>query len=241
VTTLALLCATGAAFGLAPRSLLEIAPERLDVLIPSRIGTWQAITSGPQQVSLFAVDEDGGNPMERVYDDSLLRSYVHEDGRQMMVAIAYDRVQREEDRVHRPEICYVAQGFTILSDEAVTLSLNEGVSRAIEGRQMIAKNGGRLEAISYWIRIGDTFTQNPWRSRIYIIQEGLAGRLHDGILVRVSEIIPNIGDAPDSFARQERFLDELVARVSPSAAELLASSARSSAAVPGSTDTSRAK
>jgi EpsI family protein len=192
-------------------------------------------------VSLFAVDENGANPMDRVYDDSLLRSYVREDGRQMMVAIAYDQVQREEDRVHRPEICYLAQGFTILSDEAVTLSLKEGVPRAIEGRQMIAKNGGRLEAVSYWIRIGDTFTQNPWRSRLYVIQEGLAGRLHDGILVRVSEIIPNIRDAPESFARQEKFLDDLVARVSPPAAELLASSGRPNGAALPSKGTGRAQ
>jgi len=211
------------AVALAPRTVVEHAPSELGAAIPNEFSNWHATDAGLQQVALFATDENGQNPMQTVYDDSFLRSYVSADGAQMMVAVAYDRVQREEDRVHRPEICYIAQGFHILSDQPVTFHLDAAGRRDIEGRQMLAQKRGRLEAVSYWIRIGDSFTQNPWRSRAYVLTQGLAGKLHDGILVRVSQVIDNPEDASQSFAAQERFLDSMLANVSTPTAIALAS------------------
>jgi EpsI family protein len=226
VATLAMLGAAGAAIALAPHRVFEGAPaDRLEALIPISLGVWQMVPTTTQQVSLFAVDEDGGNPMQKVYDDSLLRTYRDGAGHLMMIAIAYDHVQREEDRVHRPEICYVAQGFHIMADTPVTLRIKGAPAPEIEGRRMLTQNGSRLEAVSYWIRIGSSFTQNPWRSRFYVIAEGMAGRLHDGVLVRVSELVAQPGDVATSYARQDEFLGALMSNLSPAATRLLASTA----------------
>jgi EpsI family protein len=211
------------AVALAPRTVVEQPPAELGAAVPTEFSNWRAANSTLQQVGLFATDENGRNPMQTVYDDSFLRSYESNDGTQMMVAVAYDRVQREEDRVHRPEICYIAQGFHILSDEPVTFHLDAAGNREIEGRRMLAQKSGRLEAVSYWIRIGNSFTQNPWRSRAYVLAEGLTGKLHDGILVRVSQVIESPADATRAFATQERFLDSMLANVSTSTAAALAS------------------
>ena len=206
---------------LAPTHVVESVPFLLNSVIPTKFATWSAVDDGPQQVSLFATDENGQNPMNEVYDDSLLRSYVDIAGNRVMVAIAYDHVQREEDRVHRPEICYIAQGFSILSDTPFTFNF-PGSFPAIQGRRMLARHGSRLEAVSYWIRTGDSFTENPWRSRSYVISEGLAGRLHDGILVRTSEIIRSPLDALSSFTRQQVFLNSLLTSVDVKTEVLLA-------------------
>ncbi len=218
---LAMLAASAAAIALAPSVVVEKPDGHLAELIPTTLGVWQSMESGAEQVSLFTVDEEGGNPMDRAYDDSLLRSYVDRDGHVIMLAIGYDRVQREEDRVHRPEICYIAQGFKILSDSSVSYNIASRPPLSIEGRRMLARSGPRLEAVSYWIRMGNTFAQNPWTSRAYVIREGLAGRLHDGILVRVSEIIRSDGDASGSYLRQEAFLNEMLQALAPAASHML--------------------
>jgi EpsI family protein len=207
---------------LAPTHIVEAQSGSLDQLIPKQFAGWLQAKVTQNQVSLFAVDENGGNAMQAVYDDSLLRTYVERDGAQVMLAIAYDRVQREEDRVHRPEICYIAQGFSILQDAEAEFTITIGGNqRLIEGRQMLARSGNRLEAVAYWIRVGKVFTQNPWKSRAYIMREGLAGRLHDGILVRTSQIIKSPQDFQRSLDTQGRFLDDLLGNVQPAGEKIL--------------------
>jgi EpsI family protein len=224
VAMLAMLCAALGSSALVPRTVVERAPERLERLIPKDMPGWREAPSSAALVSLITTDEGDVTSMQRSYDDSLLRSFWSADGRQMMLAIAYDQVQREERRVHRPELCYVSQGFQILYDEPATFHLRRGGSRNIEGRRMLTRQGARIEAVSFWIRTGDRFSQNPWHSRLYVVSEGLAGRLHDGILVRVSEIIANPSEADASFARQAQFLDDFVGQLDGPAARFIASS-----------------
>lgn len=223
VAMLAMLCAALGSMALVPRTVVEKAPDRLERLVPRDLGEWREAPSSAPPVSLFTLDEKNANLLQRSYDDSLLRSFWNSDGRQMMLAIAYDGIQREEDRVHRPELCYLGQGFQILFDEPATFFLHQSAPRRIEGRRMLTRQGARIEAVSYWIRMGDSFSQNPWHSRLYVVSEGLAGRLHDGILVRVSEIIANPSEADASFARQAQFLDDLVGRLDGPAARFIAS------------------
>ena len=207
---------------LSPQEVVENTHPKLESQIPPSFVDWRQIQSGSQQVSLFATDENGNDPTQAAYDDSLLRSYDRQDGKTIMLAIAYDRIQREESRVHRPEICYLAQGFRIIYDRDAIFNLPAGGHRRVEGRQMLTVRGTRWEAVSFWIRLGDTFTQNPWRSRIYVITEGLAGRLHDGLLLRTSEIIQGPEAAEASFKRQEVFMDDLASSLTPAgAAEIL--------------------
>ncbi len=54
--------------------------------------------------------------------------------------------------------------------------------------RMLVKAPGRTEAVSYWIRIGNVFTENPWAIRYHILKQGLAGKAVDGVLVRASRI-----------------------------------------------------
>ena len=226
VVTLAMFVAAMLAHVLVPTHVVDRQSGTLDSLIPSQFGSWSIAKDSLKQVSLFAVDENGNNPMQDAYDDSLLRTYSRADGTQIMLAIAYDRIQREENRVHRPEICYIAQGFSILQDHEADFHLTlEGSERMIEGRRMLARSGNRLEAVAYWIRVGDVFTQNPWKSRAYVLTEGLVGRLHDGVLVRTSQIIRSPQEFDTSLMAQEKFLDQLVRSVQPAGQKILANTA----------------
>ncbi|MGA2551158.1 MAG: exosortase C-terminal domain/associated protein EpsI [Burkholderiaceae bacterium] len=219
---IAMVAASGIAVAMAPTHFIVEPGSPLEVMVPTRFAGWENMTSPLEQVSLIATKDGQPDPMQLVYDDSLLRTYTREDGAQIMIALAYDKSQREEDRVHRPEICYISQGFRILSDNEALFSVRDAAGQPIVGRRMLTQRGTRLEAVSYWIRIGDTYTQNPWVSRFYVLKEGLLGRVHDGMLVRVSQIVSRQGDVEQSFREQDHFLDELTRALAPDEARIVA-------------------
>jgi EpsI family protein len=86
---------------------------------------------------------------------------------------------------------------------------------------MIATHPRRIEPVLYWVRIGDTISSSAWQTRLYILKEGLGGRIPDGILVRTSQILRTQDGVPESHALQGRFLRELVEAMPNSGRDLL--------------------
>jgi EpsI family protein len=153
-----------------------------------------------------------------------MRAYANSRGDVVLLALAYGRNQRQEIKIHRPDVCYTAQGFELVSRSRVLLPIADAAGRPIAGTRMLVKAPGRLEVVSYWIRVGDVYTDNPWSLRYYIFEEGIRGRAPDGILVRASQIIgPGGPTATQEFEIQERFLAELVSALPASARRLLVS------------------
>jgi EpsI family protein len=76
--------------------------------------------------------------------------------------------------------------------------------------------------VVYWVRIGDTVSRNPWQTRWYILREGVAGRIPDGILVRTSQVVRSADRKEASVALQQRFLADLLAALPPAQRALLA-------------------
>jgi EpsI family protein len=140
-----------------------------------------------------------------------------------MLALAYGKNQRQEIKVHRPELCYPAQGFKVLSIHPQTF---QGIHSAVNdsdvtGQRMVVDAKGSKEIVSYWIRIGDTYSSSPWRIRWQILQEGLQGRMTDGILVRVSQRVSADTDPVPHHQLLEKFAGELVAALPKSTSAYL--------------------
>ncbi len=92
----------------------------------------------------------------------------------------------------------------------------------IEGERMLVQSTARMEAVSYWIRIGGLYSKNPWATRYYIFEQGLKGRALDGILVRVSQLVADPAQVSEQvYSRQERFVTDLVGALPPAARRLL--------------------
>lgn len=53
------------------------------------------------------------NNLDKLYSQTLTRTYINNDGYRIMLSVAYGENQLSSDvtQVHRPEFCYVAQGF----------------------------------------------------------------------------------------------------------------------------------
>jgi EpsI family protein len=205
---------------LAPPLRLEHYNPQLEELIPKHFGDWTAM---PQQAGFVDPSQEGEatTDAEKLYDEVLMRSYRNSHGDIIQLALAYGRNQRQEYKIHRPELCYTAQGYQVLSSVPASLAVRDAQGRLIQGGQMDVTSEGQLQRVSYWIRTGALFSVNPWEIRKEIFKSGLSGRVVDGILVRASR---TVSATPGGLAAvevsEEQFLAQLV-EAAPAAARVL--------------------
>jgi hypothetical protein len=76
-----------------------------------------------------------------------------------MLSMAYGSDQRGVLQAHRPEICYVAQGFKLET-------LNDGVLSTSSGdisvRRLTTSMGPRNEPVTYWLTMADNVVRNDF-------------------------------------------------------------------------------
>jgi EpsI family protein len=141
-----------------------------------------------------------------------------------MLALAYGSHQRQEMKIHRPELCYTSQGYAVLQKSDVTIAFPKLAS--VQAARMLVTAPGRSEAVSYWIRIGDLHSDSAWKTRAYLFSEGMQGRVVDGMLVRVSQVVPDAAATTATrYELQERFLGELLDAMPADARRLLVGAA----------------
>lgn len=208
MSILVILAATSCgAARLEPQLELGREDPRLAELIPERFGDWMAEPQQVAQVLLVpnAVDEPGAQSAS--YDDVLMRTYRRGDGARVMVALAYGRRQTQEIKIHRPELCYYAQGFEVRSFGRRRVSLDG--AHAVDSLALLTRNRSRTEVVTYWIRLGERVASGPWDMRWTIFREGLRGRVPDGLLLRASSLAPSPAEAERELALQHAFLADL--------------------------------
>lgn len=216
------LLASLSAWVLVPSAVIA-APARLEQKIPAAFGGWKVLPDPTVQISLVPGD-DRTAAVAATYDEAVMRTYGDAEGHRIMVAFAYGRNQRQEGKIHRPELCYVAQGFALDDSHAKDIASDLVRSRSIAARRMVTHSRDHAELVSYWIRIGDRFPENAVESRLQILGSGLLGKVPDGILFRVSQAVPEDLPAAERervFDRQEQFMVELVKSLAASDRHLL--------------------
>lgn len=182
----------------------------LEDIIPNEFGGWAVVpqVSSGSQISLYA--NRGENVQDIIYEQTLLRTYKNQKGDSVMLAIAYGAKQTKELKVHRPEVCYIVQGFEILEQEKDLLNIG---NVAVPVRKVVARSGNRMEPITYWIRIGDRLLHGgSVEVNLALIREGLIGRIPDGLLFRVSSVN---SDPKAAFSVQQEFISNIVSAISP--------------------------
>jgi len=171
--------------------------------IPARLATW----TEDRDVPLSVPPPDLQASLSRVYQDLLARTYANPQGYRVMVSIAYSGDQSDGLAVHRPEVCYPAQGFEIMRLWDDTLVLGD---RRIPIRRATTRNAARLEPLTYWIVNGDHVVASIWDGRLRQLKSTLGGTVPDGLLVRLS----SLDDNPErAFAMQDALAREIVAAV----------------------------
>lgn len=202
-----MLLACGAAVVARPT---RVTPEMLggkvdlEAKFPRRFGTW---TIDPS-VRPLQVDPVLQRVVEEAYDQVVSRTYRNADGYRVMLSAAYSGRRDQSMDVHRPEICYPAQGLSVRRGTwDISLPLAD---RQLPLKRLVAGNGDRNEPISYWLVVGRDIASSGFSHRLATLKYGLTGRVPDGMLVRVSSVDR---DEARSFAMQEAFLRDLMAAV----------------------------
>lgn len=184
--------------------LVAVAPD-FETIIPERFGEWAQIADPFTQVGLTT----GGNDLaSQLYDKIVMRTYANNNGDRVMLAIAYALEQKQDIKIHRPEVCYVAQGFQLFSKTNNTIKVP--AAKPINAQRLLVRNQNRYETVSYWVRIGDDYPASGMSARLKILHDGLKGKVLDGVLVRASIAISDPAGAADAYKKQEAFLIELV-------------------------------
>lgn len=208
----------GLATALKPRAHYAKNESNFEQTIPRVINGWVEVQQSTPQVSMVS---DEKSLVNQLYDDTLMRTYADAEGHQVMVALAYAREQRQDVKMHQPDICYPAQGYQLQKTQTVTFETLNSTAPVI-GKRQLYYGQNHLEAVSYWIRVGDRTMTSGVQMRLKIIEDGLLkGRLDDGILVRVSTLIPDESKAKDAYELHEKFLSEFASVVEVNAPGLL--------------------
>ncbi len=188
--------------------------------IPAQFGEWQRVPNRTMAIDLYQKN-DGERTTDNPYDDTLIQSYRNKTGHVIQLAIAYGALQRQEVKIHRPDLCYYAQGFEVESLQPEQIKLSS-VGQKVAGHKMQVKSGDDQQLVSYWMRIGDLFSQSAWQTRLYLIKEGLKGNVPDGVLVRVSSAIESSSTSKQTIAvEHQSFLDALMKAVHQTPIEAL--------------------
>jgi EpsI family protein len=194
--------AAAAAYGLKPRTILSKAPvgSKLNDDIPMAFGAWRVDNS----VGNTVVNPETQEKLDELYSETLSRVYVDGANRRMMLSLAYGRNQSKAVQIHKPEVCYVAQGFQLSTTFKGSVKTDLGV---VPVMRIVATLGRRIEPITYWIRSGDDIVSGWYEQNKSRILAGLRGTIHDGLLIRVSSISPK---SVEAFEAQDRFVNELL-------------------------------
>jgi EpsI family protein len=207
----AALVAAGTAYARMPRDpIMMIGKDQLDKLVPLKIGNWSYETASglvlppPDQLARL------------LYDQQVTRAYSSPDQLPVMLLMAYGSSQGGMLQIHRPEICYPASGFHLAETRITAISLPGG--RPVPARSFTASSDTRTEQVLYWTRIGHMVPTSWAGQRMAVIRSNLAGRIPDGLLVRVSAVS---NDPERAEATLTKFAAEMLSAMPAAARHML--------------------
>jgi EpsI family protein len=175
----------------------------LEILIPGEFDGWKIDISTANPI----INPDAQRTVNKLYNQTLSRTYINNAGERVMLSIAYGGNQSTDLHVHRPEQCYTASGFDIGKMSKTYIDTTIG---RIPVMRLVAKQGARNEPITYWIRVGDSVTRGWVEQKVAAMVYTLTGKVPDGLLFRVSTIS---NDEQDSYRIQELFLAAILQAV----------------------------
>jgi EpsI family protein len=202
-----MLAASGLTLALNPSDkIAERLPAiDLDTMIPHKFGDWRE----EQNKSVQIIDPQQKEMIDKIYTQTLSRTYVSTNGYRIMLSIAYGDDQRDGMAMHYPEVCYPAQGFVLQDKKTGVLTTASGT---IPVTRILTNLGQRNEPVTYWTMIGDLVVQGSFQKKLAEMRYGLNGKIPDGMLIRVSSIDIKTSNA---YQIQNQFADQMLAALEP--------------------------
>lgn len=191
---------------LRPHEVLanERPPIHLETMVPEAFGDWKE----SERISAQIVDPQQQKKIAEIYTETLSRTYENSKGYRIMLSIAYGKNQSDALQLHKPEVCYPAQGFRLASKQTGILALASG---SIATTRLETSLGQRYEPITYWTIVGDHITKTSIDKKLVEMRYAFQGKIPDGMLVRISSIDR---DTNSAYAIQSQFAAQMVSAIS---------------------------
>lgn len=192
-------------YALKPSQFLadRLTPIDLEAMVPKQFGDWHLVETGAIQV----INPQAETLVNLLYQDILNRVYVNSQGYKIMLSIAYGRDQRDGMDVHKPEVCYPAQGFKLLSQRWLVIDMGDS---DVAWKQLVTQLKQRKEPVTYWHMVGDQVVGSGFNKKFVEIGYALDGLIPDGMIVRASSID---ADSDRAHTKQMSFLKQLRASI----------------------------
>lgn len=191
------------------RPTISLASEHtsinLQAMVPSAFGDWQEQLNVLTQI----VDPERQQTIDKLYSETLSRTYVNSEGYRIMLSIAYGTNQSKALQLHTPELCYPAQGFTLLGKQPGKMDL---LGRPLATIRLETSLGQRHEPLTYWTVVGDHNVTGGIDKKLTEMRYALTGRIPDGMLVRVSSIDQGTDRA---YTMQKQFASAMIEAIAP--------------------------
>jgi EpsI family protein len=97
-------------------------------------------------------------------------------------------------------------------------------------KRLVAKQGTRVEPITYWITVGDQVAVDGFKWKLAQIKYGLTGKIPDGLIFRISSIDSNPKNA---YIVQDDFVNRLLAALSTDTRDRLVGKPRDKSGING--------
>lgn len=175
-------------------------PIALETGIPKHFGDWH-------------IEQDGGvviNPqsqtlVNKLYSEVLMRNYFNaRTGEHIMLSIAYGPDQGDSVALHLPDVCYPAQGFSLINSQHGSLFTSLG---DISVKRLVMSQGSRIEPITYWTTVGDKVALGGFDTKTTQISYGFNGVIPDGLIFRISSIS---SEPEKTFENHQHFVQDLL-------------------------------
>lgn len=174
-------------------------------LFPERFADWAI----DPRVPVILPPPDQQALLDKIYNQTLSRTYVNAMGQRVMLSVAYGGDQSDGLTVHVPDVCYAGQGFRVdrKRDDAVAIG-----GLVIPVRHLMTTLGSRVEPVTYWVLMGDEATISGTQRRLVSFRYGLRRQIPEGMLVRLSSINPDMDQA---IGLHLQFINQLIATHTP--------------------------
>ena len=192
-----------AAARLPNKNLDYLGKQKLESVIPDKIGRWNYVSSS----GLVVPPED--QMIRALYSQLVTRVYSDGSGPPIMLLVALSATQTGILQIHRPEICYTAGGYQLSAIEPHVVGLPWG---GLPTLSMSATSDSRTEQLVYWTRIGDRLPKSWREQRMVVAMDNLRRIIPDAIMVRVSTFG---NDKARALASMDEFIVSLMNSVSP--------------------------
>lgn len=198
-----MLASAGLAIAMRPtQKVAEMGPKiDLEAMLPKSFGDWREVEQSTREV----VNPQQTELLNKLYTQTLSRSYVESSGAVVMLSIAYGADQSDAVALHYPEVCYPAQGFQLQSLENAVLATDFGTLRV---KRLMTAQSNRFEPVTYWSVLGNQVVQGGLDTKLTQLKYGFNGQIPDGLIFRISSITP---DAKAGYETQARFARDLMA------------------------------